>query len=90
MDLNERRALKLALFSISQLGEEKKFDIPFFLLGDVLYDHLLKGKDIIRYQEYTFPMLWQAFFDSILSDSYKRVLKNQAIVFLSVFISKNV
>jgi hypothetical protein len=86
----DKRALQILLFSVSQYSEEKKYDIPIFMLGNVFYDLVLEDKNIFKYQEYAFKMLWQSFFDCIFSDNYKTVLKNQIFVFSSIIISKNV
>jgi hypothetical protein len=90
MDNLEKRSLQILLFSVSQLSDEKKYDIPVFLFGNVAYDVLLENKNVIKYQEYLFKGAWQMFFDCIISDDYRRVLKNQLIVFTTILLTKNV
>jgi len=69
--------------------EGRDYSLPIFIMGDVIYDELMADRKLIPFQEYIFPLSWQLFFNSLISDDYKTILIDAAILTSSIFISEN-
>ena len=86
----KKYAYKYALYvAANRLAnyEHNDYSLAIFILGDVIYDELLKNKSIIQYQEYLFPLSWQIFLDSLITDSYKTILIDSVIISTAIFLS---